>query len=642
VIGVNLLLQVDWSRLRPEALFGGQVLERTPAGLSIAYIIGVGILIGFLVITFFDNFRRPNFLFEFDLPKEVTRRLTQTIANRSLRVWQFVFVFLALTVFGFQVYWTYFADESNEEYQALAYKDLRNRRTSAASLRGWMLDRSGALGGALAYYKVGKNGDIDRAYALEREMAHLLGNERGTPGLERTLFKRAADPTPEAWEVLTAVKRKEDEQKDVKITIDRNLQQYIATQLEGKKGAIVVLNPQTGDILAIYSNPSFSLSEAQDLDDYLKLEGNKRDKPLLNRATREFYVPGSTFKTFTMISAFRAGKQNAVFPSYPGGFRPTRNSRPIVDATQKLGPDGSVSGTCDGGCQEKDITFAYKVSSNQYFAQLAIELGRERLRETAGAVALGAVEEPKDALMQKFFPNILNTSNPGIASALAPQQSTIVLGKDISLFDIGLEGMGQGYAGQMTPFQMALIAAIPANLEGKLMKPKIELDQPPEMFAQVLSPQQAAAVRAIMSTVTEEPGGTGTVLSSKLAGTGIRTGGKTGTAEKQAPVYDEKTGRLRTVKEKRKDASGSWVEYDAPMMYERTDSWFITIAPLERPQVAIAVVVEGGGYGARTAAPIAANVILKARELGLLGNDYKAKAAPEPQQKPKKKAGSNR
>ena len=66
-------------------------------------------------------------------------------------------------------------------------------------------------------------------------------------------------------------------------------------------------------------------------------------------------------------------------------------------------------------------------------------------------------------------------------------------------------------------------------------------------------------------------------------------------------------------------------------MYERTDSWFITIAPLERPQLAIAVVVEGGGYGARTAAPIAANVILKARELGLLGDQYKPKAqAPKP------------
>ena len=629
------LAQIDWEKYRPEKLFGSQVLERTPAGLSIIYIIGVGILIGFLILTFLDNFGRPKFIFESDLPREVTRKLTKTITNRSLRLWQVVFIILAFAVYGFQVYWTYFADETNEQFQALAYKDLRTRRSTAANLRGWMLDRSGKLSNALAYYTIGKDGNIDRTYPLDREMAHLLGTERGTPGLERTLFRKQADPMPEAWEVLTRIRHPEEEQKDVRITIDRDLQAYIAQQLEGKKGAIVVLNPQQGDILAMYSNPSFNLSEAQSLDDYLKLEGNNRDKPLLNRATREFYTPGSTFKTFTMISAFRAGKQNSIFSSYPGGFIPSRGSRPIVDATQKLQPDGTVTGACDGGCQEKDIRFAYKVSSNQYFAQLAIELGRDRLRETANAVGIGAVETPDDALMQKFFPQILDTSTQAIANSIAPQQSTIVTGKDISLFDLGLEGMGQGYAGQMTPFQMALIASTAANMDGRLMKPRIEADQPPQPYSQVLSAQMAAAVRDIMSTVVEEPGGTGTVIAAKLAGTGIRAGGKTGTAEKEAPLYDEKTGKLRTEKRKRKNDKGQWVEYDAPVMYKRTDSWFITIAPLERPQVAIAVVVEGGGFGARTAAPIAANVILKARDLGLLGDQYKPKA-PAAKPAPKK------
>lgn len=621
-----LLLFIDWEKWRPENLFGSQVLERTPAGLSLFYLIGVGILIGFLFITFLDNFSRPKFIFERSLPNEVSRRLTQAVANRGLRAWQALFVILALSVFGFQVYWTYYADAYNEKFQALSYKDLRNRRTTAASLRGWMLDRSGRLASSLAYYKLDKDNDIVRSFSLEKEMAHLLGTERGTPGLERTLYKKQADPMPEAWEVFTKIKRPEEEQKDVRVTIDRDLQAYIANQLEGKKGAIVVLNPQNGDVLAMYSNPSFNLAEAQNLEDYLRLEGNKRDKPLLNRATREFYAPGSTFKTFTMISAFRAGKQNAVFASYADGFKPNRGSRPIVDATQKLLPDGTVTGVCDGGCQEKDITFAYKVSSNQYFAQLAIELGRERLRETANAVGIAAVDSPEESLLVRFFPNIWNTSNTNIANSIAPQQSAIVTGKEISLYDLGLEGMGQGYAGQITPFQMALIASVAGNMEGKLMKPRIEADQPPQAFNQVLSVQQAAAVRAIMSTVTEEPGGTGTVISAKLAGTGIRTGGKTGTAEKQAPLYDEKTGKLRTIKQKRKNANGEFVEFDAPVMYERTDSWFITIAPLERPQVAIAVVVEGGGFGARTAAPIAANVILKARDLGLLGDQYKPKA----------------
>ena len=86
------LLQIDWHRLEPKNWFGGQILERTPAGLTIVYIIGVGILVGFLIMTFLDNFRRPGFLFETNLPREVTKKLTKTITNRSLRVWQFVFI----------------------------------------------------------------------------------------------------------------------------------------------------------------------------------------------------------------------------------------------------------------------------------------------------------------------------------------------------------------------------------------------------------------------------------------------------------------------------------------------------------------------------------------------------------------------
>ncbi len=626
---ILFFLQFDWNNLRPENIFGGQVLERTPAGLSIIYLIGFAVLLVFLLLSFFSNFRRPKFAFEENLPVEVKRKLTATLANRSLRIWQFVFIFLAFFVYGFHVYWTYYADESNEQFQALSYKDLRNRRTTAATLRGWMLDRSGKLGNALAYYKVDKDGDISRSFALEKEMAHLLGTERGTPGLERTIYKKQSEPTPEAWEVFTRIKRPEDEQRDVRTTIDRDLQAFLAEQLNGKKGAIVVLNPQTGDLLGMYSNPSFNLSETQTLENYLKLEGDKRDKPLLNRATREFYVPGSTFKTFTMISAFRAGKQNATFTSTPGGFVPYRNSRSITDA----------NGGCEPpyGCTTLNIAQAYEASSNQYYSQMAVELGRERLRETAGLLGILAAEAPEDALQGNFFPDIWNASNSRIANALAPEQSAIVTGKEISAYDLALQGMGQGYAGQMTPFQMALIASAPANMEGKLMKPRIEADIQPQPFTQVLSPQQAAQIREIMGLVTEGSGGTARRVFANVVAEGIRSGGKTGTAEKQAPVYDEKTGKLKTVKKKRKDEKGNWVEYNAPVLYERTDSWYISIAPLERPQLAIAVVVEGGGYGAAVSAPIAARVILKARDLGLLGEQYKSKIqVPEAKKKGKR------
>ncbi len=611
------LLQIDWEQYRPEKFFGVQILERTPAGLTIAYIIGLAVLVFFLFSSFIGNFNRPRFNFELDLPNEVRKKLSSRATNRSLRLWQIVFFILAFGVYGYHVYWTYYADEYNEQFQALSYKDLRYRRTTAANLRGWMFDRSGKLGNALAYYKVDSDGDVVRAFSHEREMAHLLGTERGTPGLERTLYRKKDNPMPTAWDVLTKIKQPEEEKRDVRITIDGELQTFIAKELEGKKGAVVVLNPQTGDVLAMYSNPSFNLAEAQSLDDYLKLEGNFRDKPLLNRATREYYVPGSTFKTFTMLSAFRNGKQNSILVSRPQGFIPFRGSRPIFDAVPPC--------ELPYGCGNINIAQAYEASSNQYFAQMAVSLGRAGLSETARALGISPVETPADAVRANFFSKIWNTSDEKIANALAPRQSTVVTGDKISAYDLGLIGMGQGYAGQITPFQMALIVSAAANTQGNLMKPKIEFDQKPETFAKIVSPAQAKQIREIMGLVTEGSGGTGRRVFAKILAAGIRTGGKTGTAEKKAPVYDKVTGKLKTVKKKRRNTDGELVEYDAPVMYERTDSWYVSIAPLENPQLAIAVVVEGGGYGATTAAPIAANVVLKARELGLLGDKYTPK-----------------
>lgn len=623
-----LLLFIDWQKLRPENLFGGQVLERTPAGLTIFYSIGLGILLVFLILGFLENFRRPKFVFERDLSPVVNNKLAQTVANKSLRTWLIMFVILAFSIFGFQVYWTRFADDSNAQFQALSYKDLRVRRTTAASLRGWMLDRTGRLDQALAYYKLDADGDISRTFPLEKQMAHLMGTERGTPGLERALYRKESDPMPEAWEILTKYRKPEPENKDVRITIDRNLQAYVAQQLEGKKGAIVVLNPQTGDVLAMYSNPSYSLADAQSTEGYLKLEADKANKPLLSRATREYYTPGSTFKTFTMISAFRAGKQDFLGSDLPAPdcYTPFKGSRPICDA----------GGSCEICSTNVPIREAFKVSSNQYFAQLANFLGRERMGETARLFSIAAVDKKEEALTQGYFSDIWNTSDKRISNALSPARSTMVTGKDLTLFDFGLEGMGQGLASQMTPFQMALIASAPANLQGRLMQPKIEFDLQPKMFSQILTQQQAADVREIMSTVTEEAGGTGGAVRSALAGTGIKAGGKTGTAEKDdAPRFDQKTGERMFVLKKKKDQNGEMVEYKEYLTFNRTDGWFISIAPLENPQLAIAVVIEdiGNRFGGQTAAPVAANVILKARDLGLLGDKFKPKAPAQTKKK---------
>jgi penicillin-binding protein A len=159
-------------------------------------------------------------------------------------------------------------------------------------------------------------------------------------------------------------------------------------------------------------------------------------------------------------------------------------------------------------------------------------------------------------------------------------------------------------------------------MEGKLMKPRIELDRPPEVFNQVLTPQMAAQLREIMGLVTGGPRGTARGVFAPVKAAGIITGGKTGTAQKDVPVYDPKTGEPKTVKKYEKDRKGNIIrEYEAVVIAPepRIDGWFLCIAPLDHPTIAMAVIIEGGGYGSRSAAPVAAQLVLKAKELGLLG-----------------------
>lgn len=605
-----------------------QPLQRFPATLTLVYLIGFTIITAVLLLGVFMYRKPENTIAEQNLPAEVRRKLGSTSANRSLWIFRVVFVFLAFGVFGCHVYWTLYAAEENERFSQLSSRDARSRRATNSQLRGWILDRTGQLNNSLAYWRVKKetkNGktdvDLVRDFPLQTQFSHLLGTELGTPGLERALPSRLpAVQDRESLQWLAPYNPPKDSERDIVLTLSRDLQQTAADEFAkvGKNGAIVVINPQNGEVLAMYSHPSFKLGDINDFADYVNLEEDKKNRPLTNRALVEYYAPGSTFKTFTMASAFRSGQQNAIFASTPGGYIPFRGSRSITDA----------NGGCEPpyGCVPLDIAKAFEVSSNQYFAQMAVTLGRDRLRETALAVGIEPVETPEQALLQRFFPEIWNTTTPQIRNAIAPRHSTLVTGKDISAYDIGLEGMGQGYAGQMTPFQMALIAAAVGNVEGKLMKPKIELDRQPESFSQVVSAQQAAQIRGIMSLVTEGAGGTASRVFAPVKALGIRTGGKTGTAEKLVPVFDPKTNQPKTVKVKRKRKNGEEYEVEKLVLVDRTDSWYLSLAPIDKPMVAIAVVVEGGGFGATTAAPIAAKIVMKARELGLLGDEYKPKA----------------
>jgi penicillin-binding protein A len=597
--------------------------ERSPALFSLIYLGGFALIILLLLLGLIRNRRRPvnTAVVPADLPKAVKKRLGSTSTNRGLRALRWLFFLLSIGLFGFHIYWANYAGEENEKFQQLSYKDLRIRRLSESTLRGWILDRSGRLDQPLAYYKRDSSGNIRREYPMDKAMAHLFGSDRGDPGLERALFGVQSGALPEALDVVKGKTLDFKGNQDVRLTIDRALQQAVIDQLKGKHGAAVVINPQNGEVLAMYSEPSYSLREVEDETTWIRLEANERDKPLVSRALGAYYIPGSTFKTVTMIAAFLAGEQDTEFVCSGAGYYAAQGANVIYDD----GGAGEVHGRIG-------IDHAYEVSCNQYFAQMGVTLGPEKLKRAAQLLGIGAYDTPSEALRGRKKPELWNGSTEAVRKAVAPRESTIVTGKQVTRYDLALIGYGQGYAGQMTPLQMALAAATIGNMEGKLMKPKIEFNQAPQVFNQVLTVPQSQRLRSIMGLVTGGSSGTARGVFGPVKAAGINTGGKTGTAQKVVPVYDAKTGEPKTRHKIERDNKGNIIrEYDEVIMDEehpRIDGWFLCIAPLEKPQLAIAVVVEGGGYGSRSAAPIAAALVLKARDLGYFSGAKQATTKP--------------
>src|SRR5438876_817838 len=587
--------------------------EKLPAWLTLIYLSGIG-LVGLLLIVSLVRswFRRAPAAptAPASLPKDIQKRLGATTTNRGLRAWRWAFALAAIFIFGFHVYWARYAAERNPKFQELSYKDLRNRRLSESTLRGWIYDRKGR---PLAFYKKDAEGNIMRAYPMDSALAHIFGTDRGEPGLERALFGTESGAVPEVWQIIRGQTVEQKLNKDYTLTIDLDLQQAVVDQLKGNHGAVVMFNPQTGDVLAMYSNPSYSLKDVSDAAAWIRLEGDKKEKPLLNRALNEYYVPGSTFKTVMMYTAFRNGMQNIRFTT-SGGFSPEGCGRTITDD----------NGACEA-CGNIGIDAAYQHSSNIYFSYMGTQLGGEKIRDTAKLLGIGAYDSLSGEGQGRREPEIWNASTSAIKNALAPTESWLKAGKHSTRCELMYEGYGQGYASQMTPFQMALIISAAANLEGRLMKPKIELDRPPEALNQVLSSQQALTIRGIMNLVTE--GGTGTGAMAPVKAAGIRSGGKTGTAQKQVPIIDPKTGQPKTRLVLEHDSKGNIIGQHQETVFAdkpRSDAWYLSFAPLDKPTIAMAVLLEGPGpgisfYGGKNAAPNAAQLILKANELGYLG-----------------------
>ncbi len=362
---------------------------------------------------------------------------------------------------------------------------------------------------------------------------------------------------------------------DVTLTLDIRLQQVAELAFGERRGALVAIEPATGGVLALVSKPGFDPNQFVDgIDPQYWAELNTSpDKPLNNRAISGVYPPGSTFKPFMALAALQLGKRTArstiVDPGYfVFGDRRFRDSKP-------------------GGHGIVDLHKSIVVSSDVYYYQLANDMGIDAIAGFMRHFGFGArtgVDLQGEAL------GVLPSPEWKARRFRRPADQRWYPGETISI------GIGQGY-NAYTPIQLALATATLAN-GGTMYRPRLveHVDRPRGGARRYVEPELAHKVpvradyfefvKRAMAGVNKE--GTG---ARAFAGAQYTSGGKTGTAQVIAMKQNEK--------------------YDESKVAERfrDHSLFIAFAPLESPRIALAVVVENGGFGARAAAPIARAVL---------------------------------
>jgi len=501
-----------------------------------------------------------------------------TEANRWLRLVAGASLVVALTLFGMHGYWALWAagplGEDLAFVQIQQRRDARNRRIEERGLRGWIFDRHRDVAASLAGYRLSGD-EMVRTYGLGENAVHVVGYFsllRGSAGAELAYAGRLRSSLSQ-WAPFSG---KDVVGEDVTLTLDSELQKVAADELRGlgKPGAVVVIEVPTGDVLALASYPSFDPHQIDVDEIWSQLRGDAA-QPFVNRALNQYYLPGSTFKVIVAAAALGQGWTDPNFVCSAQGYRPTATSKPIYD---DRGP-GEVHGRIG-------LTDALRVSCNQYFAQLGVKLGYRQLAGTAEQFGFHLDETPEQAKERRFDGELWRHRQTSFQRVYSPHASRLVLSRQTTAVDLAFESYGQGFI-QVTPLHMALVAGAIAN-QGQMMAARLDHLAEPRPLRRSLSASDAERLQAIMMGVTEHPGGTAFRAFSGVRAKGLRTAGKTGTAQ---------------------FALGE---------HPRIDSWFIGFAPADHPQIAYAVVVEGGGYGAEAAAPIAATLVEAAHHTGLL------------------------
>ncbi len=418
---------------------------------------------------------------------------------------------------------------------------------------------------------IGKSG-VELSY--ERQLHGRTGNEE----VEVDASGRA---------VRTLSRKPPTSGDNLALTIDIELQKTAEESFGTRRGALVAIDPRNGEVLALVSKPGFDPNLFVDgIDTASWQELNESpDKPLLNRPLRGAYPPGSTIKPFLALAALQSGKRTpsqAIFdPGYyqiPGQAHRFRDDKP-------------------GGHGTVDMVKSIVVSCDTYYYTLAGETDIDDTARFMSQLGFGA----------KTGIDIDGELN-GILPSRAWKRERYGNNGKWYLGDSISAGIGQGY-NAFTPLQLAHAIATIANngvayrphllraINGREEDARALVDERPTTLA--LDPANLAVIRGALSAVNRE----GTSKAAFVGAT-YTSAGKTGTAQ----VYS-----LRGEKYSEK-------KVDERL---RDHAWFIAYAPADNPRIAVAVLVENGGFGAAAAAPIARRVF----DYWLTG----LKAAPVPQ-----------
>lgn len=442
--------------------------------------------------------------------------------------------------------------------------------------------------GDVGSHVIGYMGRVNTADQARLEEEGVYANYRGTDfigkaGVEATYQKELHGTTGfEQVEIdaagrgiRTLSRTPSQPGNNLTLTLDMRLQQVAEAAFGRRRGALVALDPSSGEVLTMVSKPGFDPNlfvDGPDPQYWLELN-TSLDRPLNNRAIAGIYPPGSTFKPFMAMAALELGKRRYNSTIHDPGYfdfggRRFRDSKPKGNGTV-------------------DLYKSIVVSSDTYYYQLANDMGIDAISGFMKRLGLGT-RTGIDLLGEAA--GVLPSQEWKQRRFSRPEQQKWYAGETISI------GIGQGY-NAYTPIQLAQAMASLVT-GGAIYRPRLvaHVDnartaerryfEPEQLQAPGLRGEHVEFIKRAMAGVIKE--GTG---ARAFAGATYPVGGKTGTAQVFGMKPNEKYVESK-VAERLRD-----------------HSLFVAFAPLDSPRIALAVVVENGGFGSRAAAPITRTVL---------------------------------